>query len=291
MTHRSTAAPGGRGAYVGVPRMWLLPISICAGLVFVTAAGWLSQSIILDFFAWWPLWVLLIALVFATKGRTLWNVRLSAVLPLVVTGGLVAFTAGHILGWTAMPSSSLRLVGPVAGSQPNAALSARTDGVITLTRGSEFLYELDPIRRGGEIGIPTATEQVQGSSISSLLEAPLDPGFYAFAGWDIALSEMPTWNVTLEGAIDADFGGLDMSGFQVFGSGNLTLGQVSSIVPATVAGTFELVIPPGVAARIVGQAFVPQSWDQLSDGARSPTTGDGWVISVPVGSIVTVTEG
>ena len=82
-----------------------------------------------------------------------------------------------------------------------------------------------------------------------------------------------------------------MSGFQVFGSGNVMLGRVTTIVPATVAGTFELVIPPGVAARIVGEAFVPQSWSPLSDGTKSPTAGDGWVISVPVGSTVTVTEG
>ena len=291
MTHRATAAHGGRGAYVGAPRIWLLPISVAAGMVFVTAAGWLSPSIILDFLAWWPLWVLLIGLVFAAKGRRLWKVRLSAVVPVVATAALVVFTAGHLLGWPAMPSSSQRLVGPIVGSEPTAALSARVDGAITLIRGSDFLYEVDAIRRGGEIGIPSASEQVQGSNISILLEAPLDPGFYAFAGWNIILSDLPTWNLTLDGEIDADFGGLDVSGFQVFGSGNVTLGQATGIIPATVAGTFELVIPSGVAARVVGEAFVPQSWDPLSDGAKSPTAGDGWVISVPVGSTVTVTEG
>lgn len=291
MTHRATAAHGGRDAYHGVPRIWLLPLTVVAGLVFVTAAGWLSPSIVLDFIAWWPLWVMLIGLILLAGGRRLRKVRLSGMVPLVVTAALIAFAIGHVLGWSVMPSSSERLIGPVAGSEPSAALSARIDGTISLTRGSGFLYEVGPIRRGGEIGIPNATEQVQGSNVAVLLEAPPDPGFYQFAGWDIALSRLPLWNLTLEGEIDADLGEFDISGFQVFGSGSVTLGQVTSVVPATVAGTFELVIPPGVAARIVGQAVVPESWKELSDGARSPTSGDGWVISVPVGSVVTVTEG
>ena len=285
MTHRAA------GAGVGVPRIWLLPIIVVAGLVFVTAAGWLSSSIVLDLVAWWPVWILLAALGFVAKGRRLWKLRLSGVVPVLVTAVLLLFTAGHLLGWTVMPSSSQRLVGPVTGSEPSAALSARIDGKVSVAYGSGFLYEVDPIRRGGEIGIPIASEQVQGSNISVLLEAPLDPGFYKFAGWDIKLSGLPTWNLTLEGEIDADLGELNVSGVQVFGSGNLILGQVNTIVPATVAGVFELTIPVGGAARIVGQAFVPPSWTELSDGAKSPAAGEGWVISVPVGSTVTVTEG
>jgi len=285
MTHRAT------GAGVGVPRIWLLPITVVAGLVFVTAAGWLSPSIILDFIAWWPVWLVLIGMVIIATGRRIWKVRLSGVVPLVVTAAFLVFTAGHLLGWPAMPSSAQQLIGPVVGSEPAAALSARLDGVVDLSRGADFLYEVEPIRRGGEIGIPSATEQVQGSNISVVLEPPADPGFYAFAGWDITLSDLPVWNLTLEGDITADLTDLEMSGFQVFGTGAVTLDQAGSTVPATVVGTFELLIPSDVAARIIGPADVPASWDQLSDGARSPVLGDGWVISVTDGSTVTVTEG
>ena len=285
MTHRAT------GAGVGVPRIWLLPLTLTAGLVFATAVGWLSRSIVLDFIAWWPVWLLLVVVAILARGRRLWNVRLSGVVPLVVTTTLLLFTAGHMLGWPAMPSSAQSLVGPVVGSESIAALSARLEGSIELSRGADFLYEVDPIRRGGEIGIPSATEQVQGSSISVVLDPPPDPGFYAFAGWEITLSELPVWNLTLEGDIAADFTALDMSGFQAFGSGTLILDQVAMTVPATIAGTFEVLIPAGVAARIIGQASVPDSWNELSDGARSPVPGDGWVISVPDGSNVTVIEG
>jgi len=285
MTHRAT------GAGVGVPRIWLLPLTLTAGLVFATAVGWLSRSIVLDFIAWWPVWLLLVVVAILARGRRLWNVRLSGVVPLVVTTTLLLFTAGHMLGWPAMPSSAQSLVGPVVGSESRAALSARLEGSIELSRGADFLYEVDPIRRGGEIGIPSATEQVQGSSISVVLDPPPDPGFYAFAGWEITLSELPVWNLTLEGDIAADFTALDMSGVQAFGSGTLILDQVAMTVPATIAGTFEVLIPAGVAARIIGQASVPDSWNELSDGARSPVPGDGWVISVPDGSNVTVIEG
>ena len=229
MTHRAT------GAGIGVPRIWLLPIIVVAGLVFVTASGWLSVSIVLDFLAWWPVWILLVGLVFLAKGRRIWKVRLSGLVSVLVTAGLLLFAAGHILGWAVMPSSSQRLVGPVTGSEPSAALSARIDGQISVAQGSGFLYEVDPIRRGGEIGVPSASEQVHGANISVLLEAPLDPGFYKFAGWDMTLSGLPTWNLTLEGEIDADLSELDVSGVQVFGSGVLALGQVSTVVPATVA--------------------------------------------------------
>ena len=124
-----------------------------------------------------------------------------------------------------------------------------------------------------------------------LRAALLNTGFY---GGDCGRSGL--WGLTagkleLAGGSDADFGDLEVNGFQLFGTGHVTLGQATTLVPATVAGTFELVIPSGVAARIIGEAVVPLSWDKLDDGAKSPTAGDGWVISVPVGSKVTIIEG
>ena len=144
--------------------------------------------------------------------------------------------------------------------------------------------------RGGDVGIPDAMEQIQGSNISILLEAPADPGFNSFAGWDIALSTIPVWSLTLEGEVDGDLTGLNMNGLQVFGSGSITLGAVDATVAASVAGEYSIVIPPGIPAKVIGDAMVPGSWNALADGAASPTEGEGWIISVPQGSVVTITE-
>ena len=216
------------------------------------------------------------------------RVRLSGIVPVLVTAALLVFTAGHVVGWAAMPSAVPQLVGPETGPGTSAALSARNTGRIMLNSDAEFLYEVDPIRRGGDVGVPSATEQTQGSSISVLLAQPDDPGLYVFAGWEIAVSDAPAWNLTLEGELDADLSSLDVTGLQVFGSGELVLGQVSTTVSATVSGVFEVSVPASTPVRVIGEAQVPGDWTRTDDGYQSPATGGGWVISVPEASSVTI---
>ena len=283
MTHRATDAG------TGVPRIWLLPLTLIAGLVFVTAAGVLSRSIIIDFLAWWPVWLLLLTSVVLVRGRRFQRVRLSGIVPVFATAALLVFTAGHIVGWAAMPSASQQLVGPEAVPGTSAALSARAGGKIVVTSDAIFLYEVDPIRRGGDVGVPSATEQTQGTSISVVLAEPDDPGFYVFEGWELAISPEPTWNLTLEADLEADLSSLDLTGLQLFGSGLVVLGQPNSVVPATVSGVFEVSVPSAAAVRVIGEAQVPPGWEQTNDGFLSPVNGDGWVISAPEGSSVTIT--
>ncbi len=284
MTHR--AAGSGRG----VPRLWLLPIGILTGMLAVAAAGILSRSLVLDLAAWWPVWLIFIVMAVLVRRWRVSRVRVAGLVPLLATAALLALLAGHLQGWPVMPSSSSRLIGPVEGS-PTASLSAQIDGTVRIASGGEFLYEVEPVRLGGEIGIPEAIEQVQESSISVILQPPSDPGFYAFAGWNIVLSSSPTWTLALQGEIDADLSGLQVTEMQLGGDGVVRLGPVSEPTPATISGEFELIVPDGVAVRVVGEAVVPENWQQLSDGWRGPTPGDGWVISVPAGSSLSVTYG
>lgn len=285
MTHR--VAGSGRG----VPRLWLLPIGVLIGMLGVSAVDILSRSLFLDLAAWWPVWLAFIVLALLGHGGRVGRVKLAGLVPLLATAALLVFLAGHLEGWSVMPSSSPRLIGPTAEGSTKAALTARIAGTLQIATGADFLYEVEPVRLGGEIGVPEAVEQVEESFISVLLEPPSDPGFYVFAGWDIFLSATPTWNLALEGEIDADLGGLQITGLVLGGDGVVRLGRVVQQTPASIMGEFELIVPDDVAVRVVGLAVVPETWQQLSDGWRSPTPGDGWVISVADGSSLSVTDG
>ena len=214
---------------------------------------------------------------------------LVAILSVLVLG---AFISGHILGWAAMPSAATGLNGPQAGSVSTGALSARIDGQLEVGSGqSGFLYAVEPVRRGGQIGPPTANEQLQGPNIAVALDPSPDPGLYTFAGWEVDLDEAPTWSLSLAGEIEADLTRLRLSSLQIDGAGSAALGAAPENIVVTVSGVFEIILPPGVPARVVGEATVPAGWAPTNDGYESPTAGAGWVISVGEGSSLTVIEG
>ena len=284
MTH------GTVGARSGVPRIWLLPVLALAAILAAVAGEVLSRSIILDLIAWWPVWLLIVLLVLVAKDRRIGRVRPSGIIPILATLALGAFTIGHLLGWPVMPSTSQRLVGPAQPEFEEAALTARLDGDLHVSAGSPFLYEVGPVRRGGDIGIPDASERAQNDAVSITLQHPAAPGLYVFSGWEINLSTDLAWNLTLEGAVDADLSELTINSLHVGGSGVVRLGEVSILTLGQITGALEIEVPSGTAVRVVGQATVPATWQQLSDGARSPATGDGWMITVLSPGTVTFIE-
>lgn len=279
------------GARSGVPRIWLLPVLALAAIFGAIGVELLSKSIVLDLIAWWPIWLLIVLLVIVARGRRIGRVRPSGVIPILATLALGVFTIGHLTGWPVMQSTSQRLVGPAATGFEEAALTARLDGDLRVSAGSSFLYEVGPVRRGGEIGIPDASEQTQNGSVSITLRHPAAPGFYVFSGWDISLSADVLWNLDLDGVVDADLSKLTLSALRIDGSGVVRLREVSVLTLGQITGTFEIVVPPDAAVRVVGQATVPATWEQLSDGFRSPNTADGWLITLLSPGTVTFVEG
>jgi len=286
MTHRNG------GPRRSVPRAWVLPALALTLLLAAAYLGYLSRSVIHDLIAWWPVWLILVILVILARGRRWGRVRVSAMVAIVWLGAVGLFVTGHILGWAAMPSASTDLNGPQAGSVSTGALSARIAGVLRVDSGqSGFLYAVEPLRRGGEIGPPVAVEQLQGANIAVLLEDSPDPGLYTYAGWEIDLDESPTWSLALGGEIEADLSRLRLSSVQLDGVGTVSLGQPTKDVVVTVAGDFELTIPPDAPARVVGQATVPADWVEVDDGFESPVPGTGWVISVGQAASLRVRSG
>ncbi|MGH8949861.1 MAG: hypothetical protein ACRDX9_00400 [Acidimicrobiia bacterium] len=286
MTHRSG------GARRGVPRAWTLPVLGLALIVAAALLGYLSRSVFHDFIAWWPVWLLLLGLTLLARGRRWGRVRVMALVPILWLIVLGLFVTGHVLGWPAMPSASTNLNGPQAGSVATGALSASIEGRLEVGSGqSGFLYSVEPVRRGGDIGPPVAVEQIQGANIAVAISPSEDPGLYTFAGWQLDLDEAPVWSLSLGGDVEADLSRLRLASLQLDGGGETILGSVTDSVVVTVSGDFQVTVPAGVPARVVGQAAVPAGWLASSDGFESPVAGSGWVISVGQGSSLTVIEG
>lgn len=274
----------------GIPRIWLLPALILTAVLGLTAADVFSRSLVLDLVAWWPVWAVL-ALVVAVAGRRrIGRVRVGGIASVLVAATLIAFIVGHVNGWPTNPSTSRFLVGPPATGISEAELVVSIDGELWLRPGSDFLYEVDPRSGGGEIGIPSAVERSVEDSISVTLEQPADPGFDTSSGWDVRLSTSPTWALELAGDIEADLATLSVEKLDLTGTGNLSLGTAPGVSLVVVQGAFNFTVPSGVPARVVGSASVPESWIETSDGWVSPDGGNGWVISIPSGSAVSIVE-
>jgi hypothetical protein len=280
MTHR---APG-----PSFPKIWLLPVLGLGTLAALSWTGYLSRSILLDFIAWWPVWLLLIVLAVVVRGRRAGRVRLSGIVPLLATLVLGLFVAAHFLSWPGMPSTDRILVGPPAEGVTTAAISARVDGELRVGAGAEHLYRVESLRLGGDVGVPDAEEQQAESAVVIELVGDANPGLYGFSGWDVMLSPLPGWSLTLAGELEADLTSLRVSGLQAEGSGDILLGSAPGPTSVSLSGMFTVEVAPGTPVRVVGQATVPADWETLSDGSRSPAQGDGWVLSVVAGSEVTL---
>lgn len=274
-----------------MPRAWFLPLAAVAAIVGSAYLGWLSRSILADLIAWWPLWLALSLAAFLTRGRTLGRVFVSGLVPLFTVVCLLAFLIGHLVGWSTMPSASVRLVGPrLEDREPAAAaLSAHPDGeLVVAAADTGFLYTVLPLRRGGGLGLPTAREQTRPGEMAIVLTPDPDPGWYAFAGWRVLLAPEVSWNLSLGGEMDADLVSLRLSALQLEGRGTVALGAVSSPVPVTISGEFTVTIPREAPARVVGEAEVPEGWAGEDGVWTSPYPGEGWVISVAEGSTLTL---
>lgn len=273
------------------PRVWLLPIGSLTLILGVAVSGRLSRSIAADLLAWWPVWLGLAAVAYFLREKKFGALRAAGLVPLVALLFVAIFLWGHLAGWTVMPSAAHRLVGPEPGGFTEAFLEAGINGEINVRGGSDFLYRAEPVKSGGTIGIPGASEQVVDSAVSVELEPPADPGVYAFAGWHLFLSETQRWALSLDGAIDADLTTLTLSELELDGAGIVRLGSVDEETPVTVDGSFDVIVPPDTPVRVVGVASVPASWSLDDRGATAPAPGSGWVISVVTDADVTVAVG
>lgn len=274
----------------GFPRVWLLPIGALTLVLGIAVAGRLSRSIVADLIAWWPVWLGIALAAYFLREHKVGYFRAAGIIPLLALLFVGLFTWGHLAGWSVMPSASQRLVGPEPGGFTEAAIEAEINGRIEVDGGAEFLYQVEPVRSGGAIGIPGANEQVLDSAVAVVLSPPADPGLYSYAGWDLSVNDAPRWSLGLGGAIHADLTSLTVDELSLAGSGVVRLGAVDGETPVSVSGTFRIVVQPDTPARVTGLASVPATWTLDAQGAVAPTFGEGWTITIERDSDVTIVE-
>lgn len=276
--------------------VWLvLGALVLTGVVGVLA-GILSQALVVDLAAMWPL--LLLGFALGLLGRRLGREsrRSAALLPLSLFTVLILVLALHLGGWRMLPSAEARLTGP-----PPAALSDPTEIVAQISgeltvEGSETgaAYLVEPILRGGRAGVPSATETSVDGAVSIVLSAADAPAWYSFAGWRIDLSPLVTWRVVLNGEVMADLRSLSLSSGAFAGSGEVHLGSPPpGSAGIIVAGDYGVTVPSGAAVVVDGAAVVPPSWENGEGRAASPSAElgtDRWSISVQGDGVVTVKE-
>lgn len=282
MTH---AAPRRRGG-----KTWALPAAAIAIVGLAMAIGWVSRSIALDAASWWVVWLALAAVGFWSRGMTIGAWRVPGLIAVSSVVIIVVFVVGHLQGWSLMPSSAGRLSGSPDGAVSTAALSARLpEGRLSVEAGeSGSLYVVEPLRLGGRVAPAVATERSQQGNVSIEFAQQDDPGLLRWRGWDLRLSNLPVWTLTLEGQIDADLTDLSLENLQMIGAGAVYLGPVNRSTPVTVSGDFVITVPPDTPVRVIGPAQIPDGWERTDSGASSPAQGQGWVISIGEGSVVEV---
>ena len=269
---------------------WAIPVATIVAIWLSVLLGIVSRSVIVDFISWWPIWVLLLVAGFAVRGRKSGKFKLSGVVSVAATVLLGVFLIGHFQGWSMMPSVRGELAGGSDGGINTAQISARVgDGALSLTVGVEgTLYVAGPQRGGGSTALPQALERAQGDTVSVALTPVEDPGWYLFKGWNVSISPVPSWGINLQGSLDVDLTGLQADSLHVEGSGLVVLPSTNRNVPVTVDGEFTIEVPDGQPVRVIGPAEVPDDWTRNEDGILSPTTGEGWIISIANGSVVRI---
>lgn len=277
---------------------WILVGAVVLATTFGVVGGILSRSLVVDLVAMWPLGALA-----AVAGMVGWwrgrrrNARSGAVLPLALFTAVVLAMAVHLGGWESLPSGTARLEGPPAEelSDPTR-LTAHISGDLVVNAGAGATgYEVKPIFRGGDVGVPEALETSVDGDLTITLDAdPTVPSWYRFSGWELALSPGVGWRLVLNGVIDADLSALRVDALAIAGQGTVALPEPAGEVTAMViSGEFTVTVPADAAVEVQGEAQIPDGWDSSESGSTSPEFGQSptaWRIRVEGEAPVRVLE-
>lgn len=287
-----------RGRHPFAVAAWLLVGAVVVATGAGILGGILSKSLVVDLVAMWPLFALLLMLgiIGWIRGRKKQR-RAGAILPLAVFSALVLAVAVHLGGWDQLPSSEARLTGPPVGELSDPTLlTVQIVGdleVGPVADGSG--YRVEPLLRGGLVGVPEATEISVDGDLSVRVSAAEAPSWYTFSGWSLGLSTEVGWRLIFNGTIDADLTTMTVESAAMAGSGVVRLGTAppngGSLI---VAGDFRVIVPPDSSVQVRGEAEVPPDWETTEAGARSPTgeaEASRWTIDVQGDAPARVVEG
>ncbi|MFQ5966304.1 MAG: hypothetical protein ACE5MI_01690 [Acidimicrobiia bacterium] len=214
---------------------------------------------------------------------------LRLIAPLFVLMWLVVALTLHFVGWIELPSAAGDLRGPDVGSVMDAEVAVAMSGLLTVSAGTEPLYEVALARAGGDTGVPESLESITVSDAVISMRETHDSFWFETSGWNLRLAVGPSWALDLRSSeLDADLRGLSLRSARLDGSGMAALPTSDGPMEVGVTGGFVLSVPKGQPVEIVGPATVPDTWLQTEGGWRSPADGDGLLIAVEEGPVVVI---
>jgi hypothetical protein len=267
-----------------------LTVILVAGLVLGVLGRILSPSVWLDLIALWPLPVLgVLAGVgtwFATgRRRHLAIVGLSTFTWLALALGL------HLSAAPWLPVAVSEVVGPPAIGLETARLVIDLEvGAVGLAAGTGVVYQVSPMRSGGEVAAPIAYEQQRGGDLSVVVVPRPDAGVFVFGGWSVALAPDLTWSLDVSASdLDIDLTGIAVTRAHLEAErSRVVLGSVSGAPEVTLSGTHTVVIPDNVEAAVTGTVTAPDGWLVGGGVTSSPAGEGGWNIVIEPGSNVEI---
>lgn len=289
-----TEQPDERHASVWPIWAWIM---VAFGLV-VTGVGVLTgifaRSLVLDLISFWPglTLVILVAAALYPFHRGQWT-RLAAVVPLLVLSWLGSTIALHLAEWPVLPSAAADFEGPSSVGIEEASMSVVTDGELTVDlAGSDSLYGVEMVRRGGATPAARSFERIDGGSAQVTIDQRTSDLWFVTEGWRLTLNSGAQWNLDLEaGFVDADLRGGDLSSLRLAGSGDARLAEAVDEIQVTIDGRFELIVPPSVVMTVSGaDVSVPAGWTGGDGEWTSPGAGEGYVVTVTSGASLVVRE-
>ena len=257
----------------------------------------MMRSAMLDVISLWPGWVVTVGPVLIRRRRERHRLRAirigpSPTVPLILVAWVMVGMALHLAGWHALPSSSARLSGSPVGDATAASLDIRLEGDLVIGSGAVNLYEVGPLRTGGQVAPGQSTEAWAGPEVTiSLREGP-EAGWFGAGGWQVSLSPSPTWDLILDTTgVEADLTPVRLGALQVVGDGRVRLGAPTGEIPILVAGALVLEVPSEAAVEVIGSAQVGPGWEVTALGKRYAGEGSArYVVEVDPGADVVVEQ-
>lgn len=266
------------------------PIAVGIGILSTV----LSPGLVLDAISLWLGVVPAAVALLLVGARKAWRRRAGALPPLLLLSWMVLASGAHLAAWQPLPSSSAEISGPVT-SPPAISLTIHPQGrleVSVTAAASEQspVYRVGFVRLGGEVGVPSAEELTNQTGLTvAVIDSGTTPWF-RYRGWRLQLSPLTEWNLSLGGDITGSLIGLEIASLSLDGTGAVRLGNAGHLVPIAVRGSLSLIIPADAPAQVLGNAKVPEGWENSPAGATSPVAGEGWLISVAEGASLVIIE-
>ena len=124
-----------------------------------------------------------------------------------------------------------------------------------------------------------------------LMERP-DAGWFDSGGWNVAISRVPSWALTLAATrVDLELGTVSLRSLDLVTDGEVRVSAPVGEVPILVDGRIVLEVPASASIEIIGPADTPGGFEATDQGSRFIGEGTStYVVTVASGATLIVQQ-